>query len=297
MPPWVSNEGFAKPIRVMIRQNHYSGATTLIVDPRMPEPADPVSLQHHDLERIVMVALRAARLFLECGARVRVVHEGARLIVQGLGVNCVGQRAGYASHEITVSHGINTITRMTTVGPHGVNQRLDHALRALCVRASKANMRIDEIEAEMERLVEETPHYGPVTVAVAVGIACAAFGQLLGIDWAATGPVLIAGIIGQYVRHHLKAWEINAYVVAAVIAFVASSLGGLGAYLLSSKTVPLAMIASILMLVPGVPATNAQTDIMDGYPQMGSARAVTVLMIMVFATVGVWLAEYVLGMS
>ena len=56
------------------------------------------------------------------------------------------------------------------------------------------------------------------------------------------------------------------------------------------------MMASILLLVPGVPATNAQMDIMDGYPSMGSARAVTVLMVMVFATVGVGLAEVVLGM-
>ena len=55
------------------------------------------------------------------------------------------------------------------------------------------------------------------------------------------------------------------------------------------------MMASILLLVPGVPATNAQTDIMDGYPSMGSARAVTVIMIMVFATAGIWLAEVVLG--
>ena len=32
-------------------------------------------------------------------------------------------------------------------------------------------------------------------------------------------------------------------------------------------------LASILLLVPDVPSTNAQTDIMDGYPTMGSARA------------------------
>jgi uncharacterized membrane protein YjjP (DUF1212 family) len=263
----------------------------------MPEPADPVLLKHRELERIAMVALRAARLFLECGTRVKVVHEGTRLIVQGLGVNCVGMRAGYASHEITVSHGINTITRMTAVGPHGVNHRLDHALRALCVRVSKGGMEIEEIEAEMDRLVAETPRYNPAVVAVAVGIACASFGQLLGIDWAATGPVLVAGIVGQYARHHMKVRGMNAYVVAAVIAFLASGLCGIGAVFLGSTTVPLAMIASILLLVPGVPSTNAQTDIMDGFPQMGSARAVTVLMVMMFATVGVWLAEYMLGIT
>ena len=263
----------------------------------MSEPADPVLLKHRELERIAMVALHAARLFLESGARVKVVHEGAGLIVKGLGVNCVGMRTGYASHEITVSHGINTITRMTTVGALGVNHRLDHALRALCVRASRGGMTIEEIETEMDRLVRETPHYHPAFIAVAVGIACASFGQLLGIDWAATVPVLLAGTIGQCARHAMRRRGVNYYVIAAAVAFLASCFGGLGARMLGSETVPLAMMASILLLVPGVPATNAQTDIMDGYPSMGSARAVTVLMVMVFATVGVGLAQFVLGLQ
>ena len=263
----------------------------------MSEPADPVLLKHRELERIAMVALHAARLFLESGARVKVVHEGAGLIVKGLGVSCVGMRAGYASHEITVSHGANTITRMTAVGPHGVNHRLDHALRALCVRASTGKMSVEEIETEMERLVRETPRYHPVLVAGAVGIACASFGQLLGVDWVATGPVLVGGAIGQLVRHHLRGRGFNIYVIAMIVAFLAACIGGFGAQIFGSSTVPLAMMASILLLVPGVPATNAQTDIMDGYPSMGSARAVTVLMIMVFATVGVGIAEFVLGIN
>ncbi len=57
----------------------------------------------------------------------------------------------------------------------------------------------------------------------------------------------------------------------------------------------MAMMASILLLVPGVPATNAQTDIMDGFPTVGSARAVWVVMVMVFASAGFWLARALLG--
>lgn len=259
------------------------------------EVTDPVLLRHRELERIAMVALRAARLFIESGAKVKVVHEGVGLIVRGLGVEFVGGRAGYASHEITVSSGNNTITRMITVGRHGVNHRLDYALRGLCTRVSQGGLNPDEVEAAIEALVRDTPHYSPLRVAVAVGIACAAFGRLLGIDWLAVGPVFIAGVLGQYGRHWLLTRGINAYVVAAVIAFLASAMGGAGARGLGSQTVPLAMMASILLLVPGVPATNAQTDIMDGYPAMGTSRAVTVLMVMIFATVGVWIAETLIG--
>lgn len=264
-------------------------------EPAMADAPDSVTLKHRQLEQIAMTALRVGRIMTECGARVLVTHEGTRLIVKGMGVECVGLRTGYASLEITVSSGVNTITRMVTVGPHGVNHRLDHAMRALAVKVSKGGMTPEETELEIDRLVKETPRYSPHVVAVAVGIACAAFGRLLGIDWLAFGPVLLAGVVGQYVRHLLRVRGINAYVVAAAIALLAAYLGGLGARLAGSSTVNLAMMASILLLVPGVPATNAQTDIMDGFPSMGSARAVTVVMVMVFATIGVWIAEALLG--
>ena len=256
---------------------------------------DPVRLKHRHLERIAMAALRMARLLTECGARVRVSHQGARLVVRGLGVELLGIRTGYASLEVTVSSGPNTITRMMTVGPHGVNHRLDSALRALAVRISEGGMTAELVEAEMDRVVRETPRHPVWIVSLAVGLACAAFGRLLGIDWAAFGPVLLAGAAGQWARQYLLRRGVNAYVVATVIAFAAASFAGFGARFAGSHTLNLAMMAAILLLVPGVPATNAQTDIMEGYPVMGSARAVSVIMVMVFATTGVWLAEALLG--
>ncbi len=256
---------------------------------------DPVRLKHRELEKIAMAALRLSRILTECGSRVRVAHQGASLVVRGLGVEPVGIRTGYASQEITVRSGDNTITRMMSVGPHGVNHRLDHAMRVLAVRVSKGGLTVDEVEQEMDRLVRDTRRHPVWFVAIAVGLACAAFGRLLGIDWLAFGPVFIAGTVGQYVRHFLLRRGINPFVTAAVIAFVAASLAGFGARLLGSHSINLAMMAAILLLVPGVPATNAEMDILDGYPVMGSARAVTVLMVMIFATTGVWLAELWLG--
>jgi uncharacterized membrane protein YjjP (DUF1212 family) len=256
---------------------------------------DPVRLKHRQLEKIAMTALRMARVLVECGARVRVVHQGASLVARGLGVEPIGLRTGYASQEITVRSGDNTITRMMTIGPHGVNHRLDHAMRALAVRVSQGGMGADEADAEMDRLTRETSRHPLWLVALAVGLACAAFGRLLGIDWAAFTPVLLGGGLGQAWRMILLRRGINAYVVAAAIAFAAAAIACEGARLAGSSTLNLAMMAAILLLVPGVPATNAQTDIMDGYPSMGSARAVSVIMVMIFATCGVWLAQAMLG--
>jgi uncharacterized membrane protein YjjP (DUF1212 family) len=51
------------------------------------------------------------------------------------------------------------------------------------------------------------------------------------------------------------------------------------------------MIATDLLLVPGVPAFNAQYDILEGRPTLGSARALWVVVMLLFMTVGIWLAQ------
>lgn len=259
------------------------------------EDFDPVRRRHRDLERIANVALRLARVLMESGASVHVVHQGAAMVGRGLGAETVGMRSGYASLEITVGAGENTITRMLPVGRLGVNHRLDMAVRHLARTVSEQGSLPGEVDAALDRLIAETPRHPTWLVALATGTACAAFGRLLGVDWPAFVPVLLAGSIGQWLRHHLLVRGLNLFVVASIIAFVSAMLGGVGATLVGSHTVELAMMASILLLVPGVPATNAQTDIMEGFPTVGSARAVWVIMVMVFAATGVWVAEAMMG--
>ncbi|KAA5602156.1 threonine/serine exporter family protein [Blastochloris sulfoviridis] len=263
----------------------------------MAETIDSVRVRHRDLERYANCALSIGRTLMECGTRVKVVHDGAAMVARGLGVEAVGLRSGYASLEITVGHGVNTITRMMPVGRHGVNQRLDLAVRRLAAKAAAGGMTVDQINAELAHLVASTPRHPAWFVALATGIACAAFGRLLGVDWPAVLAILLAGTAGQGVRHVLLARNMNFFVVTAIIAFLAASLGGIGARLNGSATVDMAMMASILLLVPGVPATNAQADIMDGFPTVGSARVVWVVMVMVFATTGMALAQTLLGLS
>lgn len=260
-----------------------------------PPLADPVILRHRQLEQIALASLRVARLLMESGARAQVVHEGCTLVAMGLGAENVELRSGYASLAITVGSGINTITRMTQVGSLGVNHRLDHAVRHLARRALHGHMTPAEVIAETERLEKQTPRHPPWVVALAVGIACAAFGRLFGVDWPAFLPVIVASAIGQLLRHALLRRKVNVFIVTAAVAFVAASLGGLGARLAVSHTLDAAMIASVLLLVPGVPALNAQSDIMDGHPTLGSARAVWVIMLLVFIAIGILIAQTILG--
>ena len=264
----------------------------------IPDPKNtpnPVVLNHRELEQVAGAALLVAHRLMETGSRAEVVHESCSLVARGLGCEHVNLRSGYASLEITLDSGMNTITRMIEVGTLGVNYRLNHAIRDLVRRFREGSGTPAAAVAEMTRLERDTPRQPPWVVALWVGIACASFGRLLGIDWAAFIPVLTAGAVGQAGRHLLVRRGTNVFVVAAGIAFLSSTLGGLGARWAASTTVNLAMNASVLLLVPGVPAVNAQSDIMEGHPELGGARAIFVIMLLMFIAIGVLIAHGIVG--
>ena len=257
--------------------------------------ADPGLREGRELDRIAEAALCAARVLMETGARTQVVHEDCSRIAHGLGAEHVDLRSGYASLDITITRGTNSVTRMEEVGPHGVNYRLTHAIRELAQRISRGGMTQAEALSEITRLKQDTRHHATWVVASAVGIACAAFGRLLGMDWAAFIPVAGCAAVGQTVRECLLRRGANVFVVAACVAFLASTLTALAARWAGSTTLNLAMIASVLLLVPGVPAFDAQHDILDGHPTLGTARAVVVGMLLIFIATGVLIARLVLG--
>jgi len=252
-------------------------------------------LGRESLEEIAMVALEFGRLLMETGASARNVEEITGQVAAGLGAERMDARVGYASLAITIGIGPDWITRMRKVGPLGVNQRLYHALRATAAEMERGGFTVAQARAEVDRLLRASPRHPDWVVALAVGVACAAFGRLLDVDWAGVGPIFAAAALGQIVRRQLALHNVNVFLSTTLVAFLASTLCGLGARWAGSQTVARDMIAPVLLLVPGVPAFNAQLDILEGRPTLGSARAVWVAVTLVFMTVGVWLARGLLG--
>ena len=260
-------------------------------DSMSPEENSPAPA----LEPIAMVALDAGRMLMEAGANASSIDAVVTKFARGLGADRVDLRVGYASLAITIGIGPNSITRMREVGNLGVNQRLDQELWRLAERVSRRELTTEQACEALDRLAKTTPRYSTWVMALAVGLACAAFGRLLKMDWLATGPVLVAATAGQFVRRVLLERHVNVFICATLVSFLAALIGGLGAQFAGSQTVSTAMIASILLLVPGIPAVNALNDILEGHPTLGSARAVTVTVILIFMAAGLWLAEVATG--
>jgi len=247
------------------------------------------------LGEIATVALEAGRLLMEAGASGRFVDENVLKVARGLGAETVDLRIGYASLSVSVGRGAASLTRVRRLGAIGVNQRLDHAVRRLAADVELGRYQLAAVREALEQLVQGNERYPAWLVALAVGTACASFGRLLGVDWAGIGPVWCAATLGQALRMQLHARRVNAFIGATLVALVTAGLSGGAARWTGSATRDTAMIASVLLLVPGVPALNALNDILEGRPTLGSARAVWVAVMLVFATAGVWLAQALVG--
>ena len=241
-----------------------------------------------------MAALDAGRVLMEAGASAYDVDLLVAQVARGLGAQRVDLRIGYASLAITVGIGGEGITRMRKVGSIGVNLRVDEAVRRLAKRVQEGRMTAEMTNTELVDVVRKTRRHSAVVTAVAVGLACAAFGRLLKADWLATGPIFLGAAIAQLVRRGMAMVHVNVFIATAVVAFVGATLGGFGARLAGSETVATAMISAILLMVPGVPSLNAQNDILEGRPTLGSARTVWVAVILIFATLGLWFGQVLL---
>ena len=256
-----------------------------------PENSGPKLSQ----EPLAMTALDAGRMLMEAGARAKSVERIVDIFARGLGAERVDLRVGYASLEITVGAGESGITRMRKVGPVGVNQQLEQRLWDLAERVARRGLTIEQVSAELARIEMETPRHSAWVVALAVGLACAAFGRLLGVDWAGIGPVFVASTVGQYVRGVLHSRRVDNFICTTLVSFASCVLAGVGARAARSETETTAMVAAILLLVPGVPALNAQSDILEGRPTLGSARVVTVVMTLIFIAAGLWVGRALLS--
>jgi uncharacterized membrane protein YjjP (DUF1212 family) len=247
------------------------------------------------LEDMAMLAMEFGRIMMECGSSASIVEEYVIRVAKALGARRVDLRIGYASLAVTVGITDEGITRMRKVGFLGVNQRMGQSVRELVRRLETDHLSLADTRSELARLERETPRHPGWLVDIAVGLACASFGRLLGVDWLAFLPVFAGATLGQCFRRQLHARRVNVFITATLVAFLASFISGLATRWLGSHTVNEAMVSAVLLLVPGVPALNAQYDIMNGYPTLGNARAVWVGTILIYLTIGVWLGQMALG--
>ena len=243
------------------------------------------------LPEIAHLVLTVGRMLLEWGANARTVHEAISSTATGLGCDSAEAFCQHAAIITVLRRGTESHTQMGKVGEHVVNLRRTQNLQEIIQQVVHCDLTCAEAQREVELVPTKTKHYPIWFICLATGLACSAFGRLFKSDWVSFFPTLIGAGVGQYVRHTLFHKKYNIFLTAGTVSLVAALLAGFGARALGSVHLPLAMVASVLLLVPGIPVLNAQIDVIEGKPNLAAARALRITFLLLFMALGLALAQ------
>jgi uncharacterized membrane protein YjjP (DUF1212 family) len=264
---------------------------SLAPSPVAPEGGD--NLDRRALAEVVELALGAGALLMEHGAESQRVEQTVRELGQSLG--CGWGDVLVTQNAIIVTHasGADFRTKLRRVKSGPVDMSLIEALSHLSHRAAEGRLLRAEVQRALSLAARAPRHYGEGLTRVAVAAACAAFCRLFGGTFAACAATFAASFCAMAVRHAALRAAHNPLLSAALSAFVAGSLTGALQRLLPLGERPeAALAASVLLLVPGVPAINAAEDLIKGHVVVGLARAAGALMVVLAATLGLVLAMH-----
>ncbi len=243
------------------------------------------------LSEVAHLGLTVGRMLLEWGANARTVHEGVSAIARGLGCDSAEVFCQHAAIILMLRRRDDICTQMGKVGEHVVNLRRTQNLQEIIQRVNRGELTCAEAQSAVERVPEVTAKYQVWFVCLATGLACSAFGRLFRSDWVSFLPTLLGAGVGQYVRHTLFHRKYNIFLTAGTVSFISATLAGFGARALGSTHLPLAMVAAVLLLVPGIPVLNAQIDVIEGKPNLAAARALRITYLLLFMALVLSLAQ------
>ncbi|HLY28659.1 MAG TPA: threonine/serine exporter family protein [Aggregatilineales bacterium] len=188
-----------------------------------------------------------------------------------------------------------SFTRAMRVPLLGVNMSAMSKIRTLILETKE--MTPDALKTWLDALESEKLNYTTAVVAVAVAIACGCFAIILGGGLLEAIGAALGAAVAQIARVTLDRRHVNPYIITAFGAFVASLISYAVMKAIGAPTPRIGLIASVLLLVPGVPLVTALLDLLHLDLISGLARGVYAIMLVVNIGVGMLVVLALTGFS
>lgn len=249
------------------------------------------------LTDIVDLAVWAGELLMENGSESRRVEETIRIL--GIGLGCDWGNVLITPNAIVATHTsggqIRTTIRQAKRYIGEVNMSLIEEISHLTHRVEEGKYDRFRVRQELNRIAALPGQYQRWTTVLAVGTAGAAFSQLFGGGWPVFFITFLSAAVAVVVRQELTKLAYNYYLVIMTSAFVAGGLVNLINTIHDIYKPDVALVSSVLFLVPGVPFINSIKDMIKGYPLVGLSRGVTAVLTIFAIALGLLLSMQLVG--
>lgn len=207
--------------------------------------------------------------------------------------------------EMTVLHKTLTLTlssrdgqhvysKVSTIRHRPISFRLNTDLSRLSWEAYDEHLSLEELWRRYE-VILANHKINDWVVLVLVGFANAAFCGLFEGDVWACAMVAVATWIGYAVKILMLRKHLNTLGVWFVCAFLSSMIASLCGYWHLGHTPDVAIAASALYLVPGVPLINSVIDVVEGHVLTGFARLVDAALLIGCLAIGLLATTLIIG--
>jgi uncharacterized membrane protein YjjP (DUF1212 family) len=254
-------------------------------------------LTYEELRDIIDLALWAGQLLLQHGAETDRIEEIVHRLGTGLGCDWMDILVSPNAIVVTTVSGAEFRTKIRRVVNLGVNFGIVAEVTNLCRRVSAGELDRAAVRTELERISTMPCFYNRWLAVLMVGLSCAAFSRLFGGDWYVFGVTFVAAATAMSVRQELTHRHFNGLLIVVGTAFVATLLASSATFLRLSSQPQLALIASVLLLVPGVHLINAVEDLLKGHLVTGLVRGMLGVLVTLGIALGLVLAMNLVGIT
>jgi uncharacterized membrane protein YjjP (DUF1212 family) len=262
----------------------------------MSENVESDEQTRRELAEILRIAIRLGALMLRSGAASFRTDQAVSRVALALGVERIECYVTPNIINATVYRGPEHRTQIAKIEALGVNMDRICALDLLA-RHVKHNATPAEVSAQIDAIEQKGLNYSQPTIIAAVGLACGAFALILGSGILEAVAATLAAFVAQWVRMRLATARINPLAITVVCAAIAATLSLALVRLFSAPAPRLAVIASVLLLVPGVPLVTSILDLTRFDLVSGVARGVYAGLIIISIGIGMLIALTLTGFS
>jgi uncharacterized membrane protein YjjP (DUF1212 family) len=244
--------------------------------------------------------LRFGALMLRSGESAFRVRDDMHLLAPRLGIPDFDMLCTVTTLTATTRVRGEAVTLVRHVGPLGINAWRIGALERLAHTGS-APIALDALHKHLDAVERTVPLHPGAVVALAVGLASAAFAWLNGGNIAAVLAAAVAGALGQALRLQLLQRRLNQYAVTALCGIVAGGLYAAAATLLGHAGLEpgpgIGMIAAGLFLIPGFPLVAGLLDMLQHQIPAAQARLAYGMTLTLAAAFGLGVVVAVMGFT
>lgn len=184
-------------------------------------------------------------------------------------------------------------TCMIRVEPGEVDLGRLAALDELTTRVIRDGLDAEEAQSRLDEILASPRRYGDAATVAAYAVSSGGAAFLLGGTWREVAVGLVAstvtGLLAVLVARNLPASRL----LEGLGAFVATAFAMAGQRILGPYSVQLAVIAGVIVLLPGLTLTIAFTEIATRNLVSGTSRAVGALMVFLLMGFGVALGSQI----